>query len=122
MSDRLSAGHVAVLVAYALAMAGGQALFKAAALHGAEARSLGERVLGSLLNLQFASAIILYGALTILWVWILSFVPLSRAYPFVALGFAITPALGVLIFGEPMSLRLMIGIGLIMCGLYLTAT
>ena len=42
----------------------------------------------------FFVALILYAALTVLWVWILSYTPLSRAYPFLALAFALTPALG----------------------------
>ncbi len=42
----------------------------------------------------FFVALILYAALTVLWVWILSFTQLSRTYPFLALAFAIMPALG----------------------------
>jgi hypothetical protein len=38
--------------------------------------------------------LIIYAALTVLWVWILSFTQLSRTYPFLALAFAIMPALG----------------------------
>ena len=121
MSDRLSAGQVAILIAYAAAMAGGQVLFKAAAMRGAGAGSLTERIAGSLFNGYFIVALVLYAALTVLWVWILSFTPLARAYPFVALAFALTPALGILLFGETASLRLAIGIVLIVCGLYLIA-
>src|SRR5437660_11479525 len=36
----------------------------------------------------FFVALILYAALTVLWVWILSFTQLSHAYPFLALAFA----------------------------------
>ena len=54
-------------------------------------------------------------------VWVLSFTPLSRAYPFVALAFALTPALGGFVFGEPLSLRLIAGIVLILGGLVLVA-
>jgi drug/metabolite transporter (DMT)-like permease len=50
----------------------------------------------------FFVALILYAALTVLWVWILSYTPLSRAYPFLALAFALTPALGCLVFAEPL--------------------
>lgn len=121
MSDRLSAGQVALLVAYAAAMAGGQLLFKTAAMRGAGATALSERVAAVPLNGYFIVALILYAALTVLWVWILTLVPLSRAYPFVALAFALTPALGVLVFSEPASLRLAIGIVLILCGLYFIA-
>ena len=80
--------------AYAAAMAGGQLLFKIAAMRGAGARHSSERIAGLLLNGYFIVALVLYAALTVLWVWILSFTPLSRAYPFVALAFALTPALG----------------------------
>jgi multidrug transporter EmrE-like cation transporter len=121
MSDRLSVGQVAILIAYAAAMAGGQLLFKTAAMRGAGAASLTERVAGSLFNGYFIVAFILYAALTVLWVWILSFTPLSRAYPFVALAFALTPALGIMMFGEAASLRLAIGIVLIVGGLCLIA-
>ena len=49
------------------------------------------------------------------------FTPLSRAYPFVALAFALTPALGAIVFSEPVSTRLMIGIALILAGLLFVA-
>ena len=117
MSDRLSAGQVALLVAYAAAMAGGQLLFKTAAMRGAGAASLTERIAGSLFNGYFVVALILYAALTVVWVWILTFTPLARAYPFVALAFALTPAFGILVFGEASSFRLAVGIALILCGL-----
>jgi drug/metabolite transporter (DMT)-like permease len=92
-----------------------------AAMRGANAASLTERIAGSLFNGYFIVALVLYAALTVLWVWILSFTPLARAYPFVALAFALTPALGILLFGETASLRLVIGIVLIIGGLCLIA-
>ena len=121
MSDRLSLSQVAALMAYAAAMAGGQLLFKMAALRGAGDGPLAERIAGFLLNGYFFVALILYARLTVLWVWILSFTPLSRAYPFLALAFALTPALGCLVFAEPLSMRLVIGIVLILCGLFFIA-
>ena len=53
----------------------------------------------------------------LLWVWLLTFTPLSRAYPFVAVAFALTPVLGALVFAEPLSARLLVGIAAIACGL-----
>ena len=41
----------------------------------------------------FVAAMLLYAALTLLWVWILTFTPLSYAYPFAALAFGMTPLL-----------------------------
>ena len=62
-----------------------------------------ERLFTMMLNGYFLGAVLLYAALTVLWVWILTFTPLSRAYPFVALAFALTPLLGALVFAEPIS-------------------
>jgi drug/metabolite transporter (DMT)-like permease len=121
MIARLLPSQIALLIVYALALAGGQLLFKMAAIRGATDGPLSERIAGSLLNGYFAAAIVLYAVLTVLWVWILSFTPLSRAYPFVALAFALTPALGAMIFSEPVSMRLVIGIVLILGGLLFVA-
>ena len=96
MSDRLSLSQVAALMAYPATTAGGQLLFKTPALRGARDGPLAERIAGFLLNGYF------FVALTVLWVWILSFTSLSRAYPFLALAFALTPALGCLVFAEPL--------------------
>jgi drug/metabolite transporter (DMT)-like permease len=120
-NDRLALSQAALLLAYATGMAGGQLLFKAAALRYASEAPLGERLLSLVQNVYFLAAIVLYVALTVLWVWILTFTPLSRAYPFVALAFAITPLLAGFVFGEAVTVRLMLGLGLILCGLLLVA-
>ena len=120
-NDRLALSQAALLFAYAAGMTGGQLLFKAAALRYAAGAPLGERLLSLVQNVYFLAAIVLYVALTVLWVWILTFTPLSRAYPFVALAFALTPLLAGFVFGEAMTVRLMLGIGLILGGLLLVA-
>ena len=121
MNSDLSFAQVALLIAYAGGMAGGQVLFKMAALKGVADGPMVERLFSMMLNRFFAAAVLLYAALTVLWVWILNFTPLSRAYVFVALAFAVTPLLGAFVFGEPMSVRLVIGIGLVFCGLLFVA-
>src|SRR5450759_2998710 len=68
------------------------------------------RRLGLVCNIYFVTAVVFYAGYAILWVWILSFTPLSRAYPFVALAFALTPLLGAMLFGETISLRLIVGL------------
>jgi drug/metabolite transporter (DMT)-like permease len=119
-NDRLTLSQIVLLMAYAAGMSGGQVLFKMAALrYGAAEGGVGERLWGLLFNAYFVSALVLYAAYAILWVWILSFIPLSRAYPFVALAFALTPLLGGMLFGETISLRLLVGILFILCGLFL---
>lgn len=112
--------QIALLAAYALGMSAGQILFKLAAIDFTAAKGdLSSRLIGLLLNPYFVGAVIFYGGLAILWVWILSFTPLSRAYPFVALAFAVTPLIGAALFGEPISARLLLGLIFVLCGLYL---
>ena len=119
MSERLTASQIALLIAYAAGMAAGQLLFKGAALRFATpGAGAGERILALFTNVYFLAALALYAALAILWVWVLSFTPLSRAYPFVALAFAFTPLLGGLVFDEAMSMRLVFGVLLILGGLF----
>ena len=120
--DRLALSQITLLLAYAAGMAGGQFLFKAVALRYIPDGPTGERLLSLVANGYFLAAIVLYGGLTVLWVWILTFTPLSRAYPFVALAFAITPLLGAFVFGEPIAMRLVLGITLVLGGLLLVAS
>jgi drug/metabolite transporter (DMT)-like permease len=121
MSERLSIAQIALLCSYAAGMAGGQILFKLASLRLPAGGSLVERALALAHNWLFLSALALYLALSVLWVWILSFTPLSRAYLFVALSFALVPVLAGVLFAEPISLRLALGMALILCGLALVA-
>jgi len=117
--DRLSLPQILLLTAYAVGMSAGQVLFKMAAnSYGTRDGGEGERLLGLLYNLYFLSALVLYAGFALLWVWILSFTPLSRAYPFVALAFALTPLLAGSLFGETISMRLIVGLLLIVCGLF----
>lgn len=111
-----------VLVGYAFGMAAGQVLFKMAALQMPAAGTFAQRLLALALNPTFLVAILLYGALSGLWVWILTTVPLSRAYPFVALAFVLTLSAGVLFFGEALNLRLLMGSALVLAGLLLIVT
>jgi len=120
MSDhRLGATQILLLAAYAAGMAGGQLLFKQAAQRLTPESGLGERLIELAGNTWFLAAFVLYCALAVAWVWILTFTPLSRAYPFVALAFAITPLLGAWVFAEPVGWRLVGGVVVIAIGLFL---
>ena len=121
MSERLSIAQIALLCSYAAGMAGGQILFKLASLRLPASGSLVERAVALAQNWLLLAALALYLALSVLWVWVLSFTPLSRAYLFVALSFALVPVLASVLFAEPISLRLALGMALILCGLVLVA-
>ena len=112
MSERLSIAQIGALCIYATGMA-----VKLTTLRIPLDGSLLERAIALGQSWLFLAALALYLVLSALWVWILSFTPLSRAYPFVALAFILVPVLASIFFSEPISLRLAIGIGLIICGL-----
>jgi len=119
--DRLTLSQIALLTAYAAGMVGGQLLSKAAALRDLPDGTIAERAFSLVFNAYFLGALTLYVALTFGWVWLLTFTPLSRAYPFVALAFVITPLLGGMVFAEPITPRLLIGIAVLLGGLLLIA-
>jgi hypothetical protein len=116
MSDRLSLSQVAALMAYAATTAGGQLLFKTPALRGAGDGPLAERIAGFLLNGYFFVALILYAALTVLWVWILSFTQFAQ----LALAFASRRA-WLPRFCRTVVDAAVICIVLILCGLFFIA-
>jgi len=68
----------------------------------------------------FYIALAIYGVATLLWVWILSRVPLSQAYPWVAGGIALVSLLSWYVFGERFGGLFWLGIGLIVMGIVIT--
>lgn len=116
--------HIGILLAYSVAMSSGQVLFKLAArsMQGPlEPNSLVQLISRFALNPYFLIATLLYFGLSIAWVYILTFIPLSRAYPFVAAAFIITPLLGVFLFDEAFEWRFVLGACVIASGLILIA-
>jgi multidrug transporter EmrE-like cation transporter len=109
------------LLLYSLGMVIGQVLLKQASLavkvEGMSAASM----IGLLKVPIFYVAVGWYGILTVVWVWLLSIYPLSRAYPWVALALVITPFIGVWLYGEPFSWRLVIGLMMIAAGVLVIA-
>lgn len=109
------------LAGVAILLAVGQLLFKAASAH----LVLGEgvsRLLLSMFSVPMAVALVVYGIATVLWVVLLHSIPLSRAYPFVALAFALVPLAAWAFLGEPLSLRYLFGLGLMLTALYVISS
>jgi multidrug transporter EmrE-like cation transporter len=63
----------------------------------------------------------LYGFSAVVWLFVLARLDVSIAYPFVSLGFIVTMSLGCLLFGEPLTLRKVLGTVVVMLGVYLVA-
>ncbi len=60
-----------------------------------------------------------FGLSAFLWLFVLSRVPLSSAYPFVALGIFVTVLAGSIVFAEPISFTKAIGVVVIISGVVL---
>ncbi|WP_309645864.1 hypothetical protein [Phenylobacterium sp.] len=67
------------------------------------------------------AGLLLYVASVGAWVFVLSKMDLSAAYPFVGLGFILTTALGVILLGEAVSVGRIVGTLLVVIGCFLVA-
>ena len=101
------------LVLFVICLSVGQLLFKKSALNIA-----GRGFVDSLASDPiFYLAVVIYAATTLLYVWILTRVPLSAAYPFVAGAMVVVPLLGRFFFGEQLTSNFWIGAALIVIGM-----
>jgi multidrug transporter EmrE-like cation transporter len=112
----LSPTQISQLIAFAAMLSCGQLLFKVTASTLPPLTSVNSFI-GLFTNVWFWGAIVLYGAATLLWIFILQQTPLSLAYPFVSLGFVILPIAASLLFKEPLNLYYALGVLLIISGL-----
>jgi multidrug transporter EmrE-like cation transporter len=108
------------LISFPLVLATGQILFKRAAQQIGSAEGTSWILEVARLPTMWL-AVVLYAAATLLWVRILTTVPLSRAYVFVALAFVIVPVAGHFMFNETLTTRFMIGTLLIIAGVIVAA-
>jgi small multidrug resistance pump len=99
----------AVLLIAAVCAAAGQVFFKLGAANRTS--------LLTFLNPQIASGGILYFLGAVLWIWALSKVPLTVAYPFTILTFVLVYLASVLILGERPTPAALAGVGLVLAGL-----
>lgn len=121
VSANIGAFRVLGLLAVAMALGVGQLLFKLAAERLVLGRG-GAALALSFVGWPMALALVVYGATTVLWVYLLNGLPLSRAYPFIALAFAFVPLMSWLVFGDALDLRYAFGLVLMLAGLYFVAT
>ena len=114
-----SAINTLILVFVALMLALSQILLKAAVvLVRTDGKTAVLGMLTSLLTIwQFWLAIIVSGCVMLLWAWVLTFVPLSKAYPFVVLAFVFAAIFDSIFFGQSLSLKFFLGCALILAGL-----
>ena len=71
---------------------------------------------------MIVGGLICFGLNAFVWLYVLSKVPLSSAYPFVALGIGITVVAGLTLFDETVTTGGAIGVGLIILGILFVAS
>lgn len=117
MSER--AVNVACLILFTVSLSAGQLLFKTVGL-ALRTGPLSETALRVLQMPVLYAALALYGGATALWIWILSRVPLTEAYPWVALGMVLVPLIGWFVFDERVKPLFWLGVALILVGVWIT--
>lgn len=112
----MNARQVLLLALNVASLAMGQILFKLAA----SAMKSGNWVADWLLNWHLMIALVVYAFATGLWVLLLRSVPLSVAYPFVALAFFIVPVVAHFVLGEPLRWQTLAGAAVIVAGVWIS--
>ena len=107
----MRAASIALLTASAVAAAGGQILFKL----GAD----GRHHLIEFINASIAGGLLLYGIGTAIWIYVLSTEALVNVFAFTALTFVLVFLGNMLIDGTNPSRTGLVGIILVLSGLYL---
>jgi len=102
-----------VAVICVIGIACGQILFKLCAISLKKSGSFFDPKTATILF----SALVLYGTMTIAWIWVLQKIELARVYPIMALAFVLVPLGGYFILDEKLLPQYYIGVSLILAGI-----
>jgi len=107
--------NLLLLLAISLVTTGGHILFKKGAV-----LINGENI-ATWINPALIFGLLFYGIGTLLWVFALRFIPLSKAYPFTFLTFILVTLFSALFLGDRITPWYILGMGLIFAGLVFTS-
>lgn len=107
---------ILLLLLTVLGISCGQILFKL----GAQGFNQSEKIWKIFFSTPILVALFIYGVSTLLWIYLLSGVELSKAYPFFAMSFILVPMLSWLWFGESLDKFYFAGMACILTGVILT--
>ncbi len=109
------------IIAFASILAGALAQFmlKMGVGSGGELLSKPDRLVGLMMNPWFIGGVVSYGLSLILWLQVLSQLPLSKAYPMVSLGYVMSMVFAYLWLGESITAMKVAGVTLIVAGVVL---
>ncbi len=74
-----------------------------------------------LTQLPIIAGLACYGISVVVWIMALSRVPVSVAYPMLSIGYIVNAFAAYWLFGESLNAQKLIGIGVIVVGVYLVA-
>lgn len=80
-----------------------------------------QALMGAVTSPWVIAGLAAYFASAVVWLLVLSKVDVSRAYPCVALGFALTVIAAHFLMGEPVSVMKAVGVGVIITGVVVVA-
>lgn len=120
----MKAVHICLVCLFSVGMGAGQLLLKYSAQRQVnhEQLNLFSRLLSLVQDWPFLLGTISYGLLLVFWVWLLTFIPLSRAYPFTIFSLLVASLGGWYFFGETLTPRFWVGLAIIALGLIVLGT
>jgi multidrug transporter EmrE-like cation transporter len=108
-----------LLASVTVLLSAGQLLFKRAGL-AIQGRPLADGLWTLLMLPSFYLALTLYVLATVIWIYVLSRMPLIEAYPWIAVATVAVPLIGWFYYGERVGPLFGVGMALIVVGLLLT--
>lgn len=120
----MKVGHIFLLLMFSVGMGFGQLLLKYSAVRQAptQEQSIISRLLAMVFDWPFMMGAGWYALMLVYWVWLLTFLPLSKAYPFTLVSLVVAAVGSSIFFQEQLSARFGLGLLVIACGLLLVAT
>lgn len=104
---------ILLLLATVIGISCGQILFK----HGALGLAKDAKLWAIFFSMPVIAGILIYGASTVMWIYLLREVALSKAYPVFALSFVFVPILSWLFFDETLDKTYFAGMLFIIIGI-----
>lgn len=96
----------------------GQILFKYASIYSETSGTF----MNAKSTLLILMAFFIYGASSILWIYILKGIHLGKVYPIMALAFIFVPITSHFLFQESLTLRYFLGLGILIIGIVITTS
>ncbi len=113
----ITVSQILLLLLYVAVMSGAQVALKYLSTQLGSSVTLASAVVDLPWHAWFWIAGMLYFAAAVMWVWLLTHVRLSVAYPFVFLSLVIVPMASWYYFGEPLVAKYWLGVALIVAGI-----